>query len=108
MNYGSAARELLGGSKAPFIYGTAWKKDRTKALVIEAVKAGFTSIDTAAQPKHYKEEIVGDAVRVLLQEGVSREQLYVCWLLYFLTLLVFLQMFSIILLQGKSINTADH
>jgi hypothetical protein len=34
----------------PFIiYGTAWKKERTKDLVIQAVKAGFRAVDTACQ-----------------------------------------------------------
>jgi diketogulonate reductase-like aldo/keto reductase len=78
MNFEGAANELLGSGKPPFIYGTAWKKDRTKALVKEAVKAGFTSIDTAAQPRHYQEDLVGDALRDILKDGISREQLYVC------------------------------
>jgi diketogulonate reductase-like aldo/keto reductase len=80
MNFEGAANKLLGGGgKPPFIYGTAWKKDRTKTLVIEAVKAGFTAFDTAAQPKHYEEELVGNALRAVLTEGsLTREQIYVC------------------------------
>ncbi len=80
MNFEGAANELLGSSgRPPFIYGTAWKKDRTKTLVIEAVKAGFTAFDTAAQPKHYQEELVGSALRAVLTEGsLTREQIYVC------------------------------
>ena len=38
-----------------FIYGTAWKKDRTTDLVVKAVLAGFRGIDSANQEKHYRE-----------------------------------------------------
>lgn len=31
-----------------FLYGTAWKKDRTETLVKQALDAGFTGIDTGA------------------------------------------------------------
>lgn len=60
------------------IYGTAWKKDRSAELVYTALKAGFRAVDTAAQPKHYREDLVGDGVRKALAEGiVKREDLYV-------------------------------
>ena len=36
------------------IYGTAWKKEATTQLVIDAVLNGFRGIDTACQPKHYR------------------------------------------------------
>ena len=42
-----------------FIYGTAWKKDGTAALVRTAASAGFRAIDTANQPRHYQEPLVG-------------------------------------------------
>ncbi|WVQ84879.1 hypothetical protein IAT38_007042 [Cryptococcus sp. DSM 104549] len=59
------------------MYGTAWKKERTTELVIQAVKAGFRGIDTACQPKHYKEDLVGKAVGSLIADGViTREELY--------------------------------
>jgi len=58
------------------IYGTAWKKEHTEELVIEAVKAGFKGIDTACQPKHYHEAGVGEALAVLAQEGFRREDLF--------------------------------
>jgi len=45
-----------------FIYGTAWKKDATTALVRTAISAGFKAIDTANQPRHYSEALVGDAL----------------------------------------------
>ncbi len=36
------------------IYGTAWKKEATTQLVIQAILNGFRGIDTACQPKHYR------------------------------------------------------
>ncbi len=60
----------------PLIYGTAWKKEKTKELVIQAVKAGFQGIDTACQPKHYNEAGVGEALEALADEGVKRETLF--------------------------------
>ena len=38
-----------------FLYGTAWKEDRTAALTETAIRAGFRGIDTANQRKHYFE-----------------------------------------------------
>jgi len=58
----------------PIIYGTAWKKDQTAKFVLEAIEAGFRGIDTACQPKHYNEPLVGDAVA---RSGIDREQLYI-------------------------------
>jgi diketogulonate reductase-like aldo/keto reductase len=66
------------GIKMPrIIYGTAWKKDRTADLVVKAIQAGFRGIDTACQPKHYKEALVGAALRRLKDHGVERETLFV-------------------------------
>ena len=59
-----------------FIYGTAWKKDATTALVQTAVKAGFKAIDTANQPKHYSEALVGEALTALAADGISRDSLF--------------------------------
>jgi diketogulonate reductase-like aldo/keto reductase len=59
------------------IYGTAWKKDTTARLVETAVKAGFRAIDTANQPRHYQEPLVGDALKALASEGFSRDSLFV-------------------------------
>jgi diketogulonate reductase-like aldo/keto reductase len=54
----------------PFMYGTAWKKERTKDLVEMAVRVGFRGIDTACQPKHYHEPGVGEALEALYTGGV--------------------------------------
>lgn len=58
------------------IYGTAWKKDRTAALVEQAIGQGFRGIDTACQPKHYNEAGVGEGVSACLQRGMERSELY--------------------------------
>ncbi len=64
-------------STPSFIYGTAWKKSASAGLVRTAVKAGFRAIDTANQPKHYEEALVGDALEALASDGVPRESLFV-------------------------------
>lgn len=64
-------------STPKLIYGTAWKAERTAALVEQAVLAGFRAIDTACQPKHYNEKGVGDALESLSKKGINRSQLFV-------------------------------
>jgi len=59
-----------------FMYGTAWKKEATTALVLQAVEAGFTAIDTANQLIHYDEARVGEAFLTLAKQGIAREQLF--------------------------------
>eukprot|EP00920_Eleutheroschizon_duboscqi_P033752 GHVT01081101.1.p1 GENE.GHVT01081101.1~~GHVT01081101.1.p1 ORF type:complete len:337 (+),score=30.40 GHVT01081101.1:3869-4879(+) len=44
------------------LYGTAWKKERTCQWVQTAIQLGYRAFDTAAQPKHYDEEAVGQAL----------------------------------------------
>lgn len=61
----------------PLIYGTAWKKDRTADLVEQAILYGFRGIDTACQPKHYDEALVGEALRRVRNQGIIREDLFV-------------------------------
>lgn len=71
-----------GGSTAsgvmmpPIIYGTAWKKEQTADLVEQAVSSGFGGIDTACQPKHYNEQLVGVALKRLQEKGIERETLF--------------------------------
>lgn len=61
-----------------FVYGTAWKKDRTTELVFEALRAGFKGVDTAAQPRHYREELVGAGIRKALGDDIiKREDIHV-------------------------------
>ena len=77
----SSPLTLRGSSETKIpklVYGTAWKIDRTADLVYQALKAGFRAIDTAAQPRHYQEELVGDGIRRAIKERVvKREDLFV-------------------------------
>ena len=58
------------------IYGTAWKKERTADLVVKAIQTGFKGIDTACQPKHYDEPLVGVALNRMKDQGIERETLF--------------------------------
>ena len=60
-----------------FLYGTAWKEDRTAGLVELALRAGFRGIDTANQRRHYYEAGVGQALAAAYREGlVDRADLF--------------------------------
>ncbi|MFO0775755.1 MAG: aldo/keto reductase [Nitrospiraceae bacterium] len=59
-----------------FMYGTAWKKEATAGLVVQAVTVGFRAIDTANQLVHYDEALVGAALQALTQDGVTRDALF--------------------------------
>jgi diketogulonate reductase-like aldo/keto reductase len=53
-----------------FLYGTAWKEDRTAALTELALRAGFRGIDTANQRRHYFEAAVGEGLAAAYRAGV--------------------------------------
>jgi diketogulonate reductase-like aldo/keto reductase len=53
-----------------FLYGTAWKEERTPALVEMALRAGFRGIDTANQRRHYLEAGVGQGLAAAYRAGV--------------------------------------
>lgn len=59
------------------IYGTAWKKERTSELVALAIKNGFRGVDTACQPKHYAEPLVGQAIKEAIESGLQRKELFI-------------------------------
>jgi diketogulonate reductase-like aldo/keto reductase len=59
-----------GVSTPTFLYGTAWKGDRTEELTRRAISAGFLGIDTANQRRHYDEAAVGRAVQSALADGI--------------------------------------
>src|SRR5207248_6678621 len=60
-----------------FLYGTAWKEDRTAALTELAIRAGFRGMDTANQRRHYCEAGVGQALAASYRAGVvSRADLF--------------------------------
>lgn len=54
----------------PFLYGTAWKEDRTASLTELALRTGFRGIDTANQRKHYHEAAVGEGVTAAYRAGI--------------------------------------
>ncbi len=59
------------------LYGTAWKKEATTDLVVQAITMGFKGIDTACQPKHYREDLVGKALKILKGKGVDISKLFI-------------------------------
>jgi diketogulonate reductase-like aldo/keto reductase len=60
-----------------FLYGTAWKEDRTPALTELALRMGFRGIDTANQRRHYFEEGAGQGLAAAYRAGtVTRGDLF--------------------------------
>ncbi|MBM3218398.1 MAG: aldo/keto reductase [Candidatus Rokubacteria bacterium] len=60
-----------------FLYGTAWKEDRTAALTELALRTGFRGIDTANQRRHYHESAVGRGLAAAYRAGaVTRADLF--------------------------------
>ena len=53
-----------------FLYGTAWKEDRTPVLTELALRMGFRGIDTANQRRHYFEAGVGQGLAAAYRAGV--------------------------------------
>jgi diketogulonate reductase-like aldo/keto reductase len=72
------ALSINGVSVPRFLYGTAWKEDRTGALTELALQQGFRGIDTANQRRHYHEEAAGQAISAAFARGlVVRDDLFV-------------------------------
>src|ERR1700729_2829808 len=66
-----------GISLPDFLYGTAWKEDRTAALTELALRSGFRGIDTANQRRHYFEAGVGEGLAAAYGAGVvTRAELF--------------------------------
>ena len=60
-----------------FLYGTAWKEDRTAELTELALRSGFRAIDTANQRRHYFEAGVGQGLAAAYRAGlVTRADLF--------------------------------
>src|SRR5215472_16330661 len=60
-----------------FLYGTAWKEDRTAELTELAIRTGFRGMDTANQLRHYYEAGVGEGLAAAYRTGiVKREDLF--------------------------------
>lgn len=66
-----------GSGVPPFLYGTAWKEERTGRLVEEALRSGFRGIDTANQRRHYDEAGAGAAIKKVIASGeLNRGELF--------------------------------
>lgn len=73
----SRTRYVDGVEVPTFLYGTAWKEERTESLVGQALQEGFRGIDTANQRRHYHEAGVGDALRDRLEaEQLDRDDVF--------------------------------
>ena len=60
-----------------FLYGTAWKEERTQGLVELALRSGFRGVDTANQRRHYVEAAVGQGLAAAYRDGVvTRDDLF--------------------------------
>src|SRR3989442_4998884 len=60
-----------------FLYGTAWKEDRTPVLTELALRMGFRGIDTANQPRHYFEAGAGQGLAAAYRARiVTRAELF--------------------------------
>lgn len=57
-----------------FLYGTAWKEERTAELTLQAIQSGFRGIDTANQRRHYFEAGVGEALAQAYGSGIVRRE----------------------------------
>jgi diketogulonate reductase-like aldo/keto reductase len=68
----------INGALVPrFLYGTAWKEERTQCLTELALRQGFRGIDTANQRRHYHEAAVGQAIAAAIVSGlVNRQELF--------------------------------
>ncbi len=53
-----------------FLYGTAWKEERTPHLTELALQMGFRGIDTANQRRHYFEAGVGEGLAAAYSAGI--------------------------------------
>jgi ABC-type Zn2+ transport system substrate-binding protein/surface adhesin len=57
----AAAADIITRKVKPLpyiVYGTAWKKERTKSLVVQAITAGFRAIDTGTTV----DELINDMI----------------------------------------------
>lgn len=70
-------REMNGTRMPAIIYGTAYKRHNTAALVERALSSGFVGIDTAtAEGKRYNDSGVGEALRRVFS-STPRSEYYV-------------------------------
>lgn len=71
-----SASSILASGKPYLLYGTAWKEADTARHVADAIRSGFRFIDTACQPKHYQEHLVGEGwTQAAAELGLKREDI---------------------------------
>mmetsp|Transcript_20930 Transcript_20930/g.45770 ORF Transcript_20930/g.45770 Transcript_20930/m.45770 type:complete len:687 (+) Transcript_20930:117-2177(+) len=67
--------QLSNGVMMPTVgFGTAGLADQTQEVVLSALQAGYTHIDSAQAREWYREDLVGQAIAA---SGVKREQLFI-------------------------------
>jgi diketogulonate reductase-like aldo/keto reductase len=77
MSIETQCMSIDGLSVPRFLYGTAWKEEKTHPLTLLALQCGFRGIDTANQRRHYHEAEVGRAVVAAIDSGlVARDELF--------------------------------
>ena len=76
-------REIISQTGKPrflgilrFVYGTAFKGDKSSSLIEIALKNGYVGINTASVTQIYQEKLVSDGIRnVLAKHEVKQERL---------------------------------
>ncbi len=66
----ATAGRPAGVALPAFLYGTAWKEERTAPLTLLALRSGFRGIDTANQRRHYVEAGVGEALAAAYEAAI--------------------------------------
>ncbi|XMA10384.1 hypothetical protein WAI453_003175 [Rhynchosporium graminicola] len=56
------------------LYGTAWKDERTTEFTLKAIEHGYRAIDTACQPRSYREDLVGKAIQMAFTCGILKRR----------------------------------
>lgn len=71
----SKAREAT--TPPNLLYGTAWKSQDTLNLVGDAIDAEIRAFNTAAQPRHYREDLLGTAIKsAIAANTITRHDIY--------------------------------
>ena len=52
-------------------------KRRVPQILWKRLLKGFRGIDTACQPKHYKEPLVGEGIARAMKTGIKRSELFI-------------------------------
>lgn len=82
MSGSSAAAAAVSASQVKripsLLYGTAWKGEVTTSFVLQAFANGFRGVDVAGQKKHYREDLVGEAIAIAEKDlGIRRDEIWI-------------------------------